>query len=84
MKTRRKFRVSANHRDGITWNVKVFNNNHNHESTEAASALPQHRIAAMSEEERLLVGSMHQNGHSPLQNAQRFAIVKPGLDELAG
>lgn len=100
MKTGCKFRVSANRQDGMTWNVKVFNNNHNHEATTEPSALPQHRIAAMSERERLLVGSMHQNGHSPLQILNALQLSNPAshlivrdvynllhrlrLDELAG
>ena len=66
MKTGCKFRVSAIRQGSMPWTVKVFNNDHNHEAIEAPSALPQHRITAMSEEERSLVGSMHQNGHSSL------------------
>jgi hypothetical protein len=84
----------------MTWNVTVFSNNHNHEFTEAPSALPQHRIPAMSEVERLLVSSMHQNGHSPLQILKALQLSNPAshlivrdvynllhrlrLDELAG
>ena len=59
MKTGCKFRVSAARQRDMPWTVKIFNNHHNHEPVEASSALPQHRIAAMSEEERSLVGSMH-------------------------
>jgi hypothetical protein len=66
MKTGCKFRVSATRKGTVTWDVKVVNNNHNHEPVEALSALPQHRIAAMSEEERSIVSSMHINGHSPI------------------
>jgi hypothetical protein len=50
----------------MPWTVKVFNNDHNYEIIKAPSALPQHRIAAMSEEEQSIMNSMHQNGHSPL------------------
>jgi hypothetical protein len=100
MKTGCKFRVSAARQRDMPWTVKIFNNHHNHEPVEASSALPQHRIAAMSEEEQSLVGSMHQNGHCPLQilsalqrlNPASHLIVKDvynllhslRLDELAG
>jgi IS30 family transposase len=62
--------------------------------------MPQHRIAAMLEEERSTVNSMHQNSYSPLQilsalqsaNPSSCLIVKDiynilyslQLDELAG
>jgi hypothetical protein len=84
----------------MSWIVKVINNDHNHEPAEALSALPQHRISAMSEEERSTVDSMYRNGHSPLQilgalqsaNPVSHLIVRDiynllhslRLDELAG
>jgi hypothetical protein len=72
MKTGCKFRVFAARQRDMPWTVKIFNNHHNHEPVEASSALPQHRIATMLEEEWSLVGSMHQNGHSPLQILSAF------------
>ena len=47
--------------------LKVVNNDHNHDPVETLSALPQHRISAMSEEERGLVNSMHRLGNGPTQ-----------------
>jgi hypothetical protein len=67
MKTGCKFRVSAARQRDMPWTVKIFNNHHNHKPVKASSALPQHRIAAMSEEEQSLVGSIYQNSYSSLQ-----------------
>ena len=77
MKTGCKFRVSAKRKGAMSWTVKVVNNDHNHEPVEALSALPQHRIAAMLEEERSTVNSMHRNGHSPLQLLSALQSANP-------
>ena len=77
MKTGCKFRVSATRKGAMSWTVKVVNNDHNHEPVEALSALPQHRIAAMSEGERSTVNSMHRNGHSPLQILSALQSANP-------
>ena len=50
---------------------------HNHDPVEALSALPQHRIPAMSEEECATVNSMHRNGHSPLQILSALQLLNP-------
>jgi hypothetical protein len=41
--------------DGVGYMLKVLDNNHNHGPAEALSAFPQHRIAAMSPQERTAV-----------------------------
>ena len=76
-KTGCKFRVSASRQGAMPWTVKIFNNDHNHELVEALSALPQHRAATMSEEERSLVSSMHWNGHTPLQILSSLQSLNP-------
>lgn len=67
MKTGCKFRVSATRQGTMPQIVKIVSNNHNHGLVKALSALPQHRIAAISEKERSLVNSIYLNSHSPKQ-----------------
>ena len=49
------------------WKVEVQDNNHNHGPIAVLSALPQHRIAALQSQERLLIRDMSTLGHSPTQ-----------------
>ena len=48
---------------------------HNHDAVVSLSALPHHRLSAITQEERLKVGNMNQLGHSPtaILNALRQA-----------
>jgi hypothetical protein len=69
MKTDCRFSVVAKKcpDDEPGWKVEVQNNDHNHGPMAAASALPQHRIAALKPEERTMVRDMSALGHSPTQ-----------------
>ena len=67
MKTGCKFQVSATRQGTMPWTVKIVSNDHNYGLVEALSALLQHRIAAILEEERSFVNSMHLNSYSPKQ-----------------
>ena len=49
------------------WKLEVLDNNHNHGAVAALSALPQHRVAAMTTEERALLRDMSALNHSPTQ-----------------
>jgi hypothetical protein len=65
-KTDCKFRVLANcdiDTEGRT--TRTVNAEHNHEAVEAISALPAHRLAALTAEERSTVTSTNLLNHSP-------------------
>jgi hypothetical protein len=49
------------------WKVEVQNNDHNHGPIAAASALPQHRVAAMKPEEHAIIRDILALRHSPTQ-----------------
>jgi hypothetical protein len=49
------------------WKVEVQNNDYNHGPMAAASALPQHQVAALKPEERAVIRDMSALGHSPTQ-----------------
>jgi hypothetical protein len=66
MKTDCKHRYVARKADD-RWKLEVLKNNHNHGPAAALSALPQHRIAAMTPEEHALLRDMSALGHSPTQ-----------------
>ena len=51
--------------DEPSWKVEVQNNDYNHGPMAAASALPQHRIAALKPKERTMVHDMSALRHSP-------------------
>jgi hypothetical protein len=88
--------------DEITgaWTTNITSSDHNHDAVVALSALPHHRLAAITPEERLNVSNMVQLGHSPsaILNALRQAnpdsclvprdiynlLYTLRLDELAG
>ena len=68
MKTDCKYRCVARKLDTDDgWKLEVLDNNHNHGPVSALSALPAHRIAAMTPEERVIVREMSVLGHSPVQ-----------------
>jgi hypothetical protein len=60
------------------WKLEVLENNHNHGPAAALSALPQHRVAAMTPEERAVLRDMSALGHSPTQILD--AIRKSNLE----
>jgi hypothetical protein len=49
------------------WKLEVLDNNYNHSAVVALSALLQHRIAAMTTEERALLRDISALNHSPTQ-----------------
>jgi hypothetical protein len=74
------YKVIVRHDAGAShWKLEMVDNNHNHGPVAALSALPQHRIAAMTPQERTVVRDMHQLGHSPSQilkyNFNGFAVL---------
>jgi hypothetical protein len=74
------FTISAKHLDGQSqsgWQVKVADNNHNHGPVAALSALPQHRVAAMTLDERLKVKQMHSENHSANQILTTLRLANP-------
>ena len=66
MKTDCKYQCVARKVDD-GWKLEVLENNHNHGPAVALSALPQHRVAAMTPEERAILRDMSVLGHSPTQ-----------------
>ena len=78
----------------------VVNPDHNHDAVVSISALPHHRLGAITDEERQKVANMSQLGHSPtailsaLRHANPASCLVPRdiynllyslrLDELAG
>jgi hypothetical protein len=66
MKTDCKHRYVAQKVDE-DWKLEVLDNNHNYGLVAVLSALPQHRIAAMTAEERALLQDMSALNHSPTQ-----------------
>src|ERR1035438_1409933 len=71
------FTINAKHLDGQSqsgWQVKVVDNNHNHGPVATLSALLQHRVAAMTLDERLKVKQMHSENHSANQILTTFRV----------
>jgi Iap family predicted aminopeptidase len=67
IKTGCPYKVVARTVDGVGYTLEVLDNNHNHGPVVSLSALPQHRVASMTLEERAIVKDMSILGHSPGQ-----------------
>jgi hypothetical protein len=83
-KTDCQFRVSAtqnpkdpNDDSPKSWTIRIVNEQHNYEAVEALSALPAHRLAALTDEERCEVAAMNQLGHSPTAILQALRLLNP-------
>jgi hypothetical protein len=79
MKTDCKFKAVARHDPSVGWSLKVLDNNHNHGPVTALSALPQYRIAAMSDEEHAKVKQMNAENHTPKQILTLLQNANPEL-----
>jgi len=78
IKTNCKYQVQAKKcEDQLGYLVKVLKNNHNHSPIAAISALPQHRIAAMTLEEHSIARDMNVLGHSPRQILDKLQQANP-------
>jgi hypothetical protein len=64
-KTECPFRVRAAQDADGKFTIVVVDPNHNHDAVIALSALPHHRLGAITDEERQNVVNMNQLGHSP-------------------
>jgi Transcription factor AFT len=65
-KTGCPFRVRALYNEASNnWTTNITDSNHNHDGVVALSALPHHRIGALTTEEHLKLSDMAQLGHSP-------------------
>ena len=100
-KTGCEFRVRAIYcKVDTIWTSIIVNPNHNYNAVVSLSALPHHRLGAITDVERQKVATMSQLGHSPtailtaLQHANPTSYLVPRdiynllynlrLDELAG
>ena len=64
-KTECPFRVRAARDADSKFTTVVVDHNHNHDAVVALSALPHHRLGAITDDERQKVSNMSQLGHSP-------------------
>jgi hypothetical protein len=66
MKTGCQYRVVARNQaqeQGVGWKTTVLENNHNHGPVVTPAALPQHRIASMTAEEKSQIKQMNSENH---------------------
>jgi hypothetical protein len=78
MKTDCKYRVVARKEDnGNGWKMGVLENNHNHGPVACASALPQHRTAAITPEERAKIKQMNSENQSAGQILLTLRCANP-------
>jgi hypothetical protein len=67
IKTECPYKVVVRNEESVGWKLQVVDNNHNHGPVTALSALPQHRVAAMTPQEREMVKKMRSQGITPSQ-----------------
>jgi hypothetical protein len=60
-----------------SWTSRTVDEEHNHDAVTALSALPQHRLAALTEEERRQVADMNQLGHNPTAILAALRLANP-------
>ena len=73
------FTVNAKHLvgDQSGWQVTVLENKHNYGPIAALSALPQHRVATMTTEERLKVKQMNLENYNANQILTSLRVANP-------
>jgi hypothetical protein len=77
-KTGCPFRVRATKDDQTgLWTSVISTHEHNHDAVAALSALPQHRLGSITEEERQKVAEGSKLGHSPTQILQALRMANP-------
>jgi FAR1 DNA-binding domain len=76
-KTDCPFRVRAALDADGKFTTVVVDPNHNHDAVVALSALPHHRLGALTDDERQKVANMNQLGHSPTAILTALRHVNP-------
>jgi hypothetical protein len=59
------------------WSSRTVHEEHNHDAVTALSALPQHRLGAITVEDRRKVAEMNQLGHSPTAILAALRLANP-------
>lgn len=77
IKTECPYKAVARNQEGFGWKLEVIDNNHNHGSVASLSALPQHRVSAMSDQERAKVKEMRSQGSTPNQILHSLLCSNP-------